>query len=76
MKEERILKEYVKGDTIYDLVLRDEMQQTYIEQVKEMCKLLYPANTNIDYFPTNFVVCQGEIFYIEFLEYVQKNFAE
>ena len=101
VKEERILKESVKGDTIYDLVLRDEMQQTYIEQVKEMCKLLYPANTNIDYFPTNFVVCQGEIFYIdyecndymeewnfenwgikywskteEFLEYVQKNFAE
>lgn len=64
--QERILKEYVDGDTIYDLVLRDEMRPEYVEQVKAMCRLLYPANTNIDYFPTNFVVQDGLLIYIDF----------
>ena len=66
IKEERILKEYIEGDTVYELVTRDEMNPDYIRQVKEMCELLYPANTNIDYFPTNFVVREGELFYIDY----------
>ncbi len=66
VENERILKEFIDGDTIYDLVLRDKMQVDYLEQVKAMCKLLYPAKTNIDYFPTNFVVNNGEIFYIDY----------
>lgn len=64
--QERILKEYVEGDTIYDLVRRDEMRQEYFDQVEEMCALLYPQHTNIDYFPTNFVVKDGELFYIDY----------
>lgn len=66
IKNERILKEYIEGETIYQLVLNDKMQAEYIEQAKAMCKLLYPANTNIDYFPTNFVVQDGIIYYIDF----------
>ncbi len=64
--KERILKEYIEGDTIYDLVLQDGMEPSYLEQIKDMCTLLYAANTNIDYFPTNFVVQNGEIFYIDY----------
>lgn len=64
--KECILKEYIEGETIYDLVLEDKMMPIYVEQVKAMCKLLYPANTNIDYFPTNFVVHDDEIFYIDY----------
>lgn len=65
-ENERILKEYIEGKTIYELVLEDEMKPEYLEQVKKMCSLLYPANTNIDYFPTNFVVQDGELFYIDY----------
>ena len=64
--KERILKEYIKGDTIYDLVYRDEMKAEYIEQVKRMCALCYRANINIDYFPTNFVVQDGVLYYIDY----------
>ena len=63
---ERILKEYIEGDTIYELVREDKMKTAYVEQIKAMCNLLYPANTNIDYFPTNFVVRGDEIFYIDY----------
>ncbi len=65
-EKERILKEYIEGETIYDLVLQDRMGEIYFDQIKEMCGLLYPAHTNIDYFPTNFVVQRGEIYYIDF----------
>ena len=35
----------------------------YIIQVKEMCKKLYAENTNIDYFPTNFVPQDGKLYW-------------
>ena len=66
IEKERILKEYIKGDTIFDYVLRNEVKPDYVEQVKKMCVVLYAANTNIDYFPTNFVVQAGKLFYIDY----------
>lgn len=63
---ERILKEYIKGDTIYDLVLSGRMKENYKEQMLAMCGLLYPAKTNIDYFPTNFVVQDEIMYYIDY----------
>ena len=66
VEKERILKEYIEGDTVYDLVLKDAVKPVYLEQVREMCRLLYAADTNIDYFPTNFVIQNGELFYIDY----------
>ena len=66
MENERILKEFVDGDTIYQLILQDKMKSDYVEQGRSMCTVLYAAHTNIDYFPTNFVVCNGEVYYIDF----------
>ena len=66
IEKERILKEYIKGDTIFDYVLRDEVKPSFVEHVKEMCRDLYAANTNIDYFPTNFVVQEDKLYYIDY----------
>lgn len=66
IQNERIIKEYIDGPTIFDLVKEDKMKDKYLNQVKEMCKILYPLNINIDYFPTNFVVQNEEIYYIDF----------
>ena len=66
MEKERILKEYIKGETIYDYVLQNKMKQEYIEQMKKMCKVLYEAKTNIDYFPTNFVVQENQLYYVDY----------
>ena len=63
---ERILKEYIDGETIFDYVLQDKMQPEFIEQIKNMCAILYPANINIDYFPTNFVVQENKLYYIDY----------
>ncbi len=66
LKNERILKEYIDGDTIYNYVLRNEVKQEYLVQIKEMCVQLYAAHTNIDYFPTNFVVQEDKLYYIDY----------
>ena len=65
-ENERILKEYIKGDTIDKYVLNDKMKPEYIDQVFKMCKFLYAHNLNIDYFPTNFVVFNDIIYYIDY----------
>lgn len=64
--QERILKEYIPGPTIDRLVKEDRMEEVYYRQMEDMCCLLYPANTNIDYFPTNFVVWEGTVYYVDF----------
>ena len=66
VERERILKEYIQGDTVDRLVLEDRMEDVYYQQVRAMCRKLYAANTNIDYYPTNFVVQNGVLYYIDF----------
>lgn len=66
LKNERILKEYINGDTIFEYVARNEVKEDYIIQIKNMCRILYAANTNIDYFPTNFVVQDDKLYYIDY----------
>ena len=63
---ERILKEYIDGPTIYDLVKNDAMKDSYLVQMREMAKVVYKAGLNIDYFPTNFIVQDEKIFYIDY----------
>ena len=65
-EQERLLKEYIRGETIDRLVLRDEMRPEYLAQMQAMCEKLYAAGTNIDYYPTNFVVQDGKLYYIDF----------
>lgn len=64
--KERILKTYIKGPTIYELVSQDQMKPIYFDQIKAICQRLYSTHTNIDYFPTNFVVQDDQLYYIDF----------
>lgn len=65
-RQERIVKEYIDGETAYDMVLRGQLPALCLEQVRCMCALLYPANINIDYFPTNFVLQGSILYYIDY----------
>lgn len=65
-EKERIVKEYIAGDTVFDMVRKECMPDTCLDQLKEMCRLLYQANTNIDYFPTNFILQDGILYYVDY----------
>lgn len=66
LENERILKEYIDGPTIYELVKRGERKDAYLMQMYEMAKIVYVFGLNIDYFPTNFIVRGEQIFYIDY----------
>ena len=63
---EIIVKEYIEGDTIFDYVLDGVSVEPYLAQVREMASQAKAAGLNIDYFPTNFVVQNGLIWYVDY----------
>ncbi len=63
---ERIVKEYIEGPTIYSLVLDGTGAEGYLDQVRDMAAKAKKAGLNIDYFPTNFVVRDGLIWYVDY----------
>ena len=65
-EQERLMKEFIPGDTIYTYVKEDRMEPDFFRQMEDMCRKIYPANTNIDYFSTNFVVNAGKLYYVDY----------
>ena len=65
-EQERLLKEYIHGPTAAELVERDALPPWCIRQVEDLCRILYAAGLNIDYFPTNFVLQDDRLWYIDY----------
>ena len=63
---ERLVKQYIQGPTVYDLVLHGELPDWCTDAVRDMCAVLYPAGLNIDYFPTNFIPSNGVLYYVDY----------
>ena len=63
---ERVLKEFIDGPTVFELVLRREPVEPFARQVRVMAEKAREAGLNIDYFPTNFVVRDEMIFYVDY----------
>lgn len=66
IQQERVLKEYIPGPTIYDLVKQEAVKPEYFDQVRHMAWQAQTVGLNIDYFPTNFVVCNDLLYYVDY----------
>ena len=68
IEKEIIIKEYIDGEVISELVKNHIDVSEYIEQLKKMLPLFYSNNLNIDYYPTNFVINKENnlIYYIDY----------
>ena len=64
--QERIIKEFIDGPTVYDLVKNDALEISHLHQVRQIAALAQRAGLNIDYFPTNFVVQHGLLYYVDY----------
>ena len=62
---ERILKEYIEGPDIATLVKKKLMKENYYSQIEEMAQMLKEQNLNIDYYPTNFIVQNDKLYYVD-----------
>ena len=65
-ENERILKEYIAGETVFEIVRSGRSAEPYLEDVRDMAAKAKAAGLNIDYFPTNFVVRDGLLFYVDY----------
>ena len=61
-EKEIIIKEYIEGEVISDLTNKEK----YIPQVVEMAHQAKEKGLNIDYYPTNFVVRNELLYYIDY----------
>ena len=64
--KERILKEYIDGPTAAQLVDSQQLRREYVEQIDAMCHILYAHHLNIDYYPTNFVLSNDKLYYVDY----------
>lgn len=66
--KEIIIKEYIDGSVLSDLIKLNKDITIYIEQIKQMLSNIYNAGLNIDYYPTNFIVNKNDdlIYYIDY----------
>ena len=65
-EQQFLIKEYIDGPTISEIVGANELKDDYVKQVFAMCERLYANNLNIDYFPPNFVVENEKLYYIDY----------
>ena len=63
---ERLLKELIPGETIYQLVLRDALEPWHLEQVRSLSGALRAQGLNLDWFPTNFMCRDGTLYYVDY----------
>ena len=66
MDAESIVKTYIEGPTIFELVRDGTSVAPYLPQVRDMAEKAQAAGLNIDWFPTNFVVQDGLIWYVDY----------
>lgn len=65
-ENEIIIKEYIEGEVVADLIKKDVSIDEYIPQIKSMAILAKNAGLNIDYYPTNFVIKNKLLYYIDY----------
>lgn len=63
---ERILKQYIDGETADALIKRNSLPDFALKRVRDMSKILRTVGLNIDWYPTNFVLLGKELFYIDY----------
>ncbi|WP_299020126.1 serine/threonine-protein kinase [uncultured Photobacterium sp.] len=61
-----LVKEYIEGDLVTDLIIGGVLPELCIEQVCGMFQALKPIRLNIDYFPDNFVMSNGVLYYVDY----------
>ncbi len=63
---ERLVKDYIEGPTVMELLRSGASAEPYLPQVRDMAAKAMAAGLNIDYYPTNFVVRDGLLWYVDY----------
>jgi serine/threonine protein kinase len=66
MEQEIIVKEFIDGEVIADMIRENRSVEAFLPQLEEMARCAKEQGLNIDYYPTNFVVQNGRLYYIDY----------
>ena len=66
IENERVVKEFIDGETVFSLVKNGKSATPYLPQVRHMARQAQTAGLNIDYFPTNFVIQNELLYYVDY----------
>jgi len=65
-QQDYLIKEFIDGKTAAQIIAENRMTEKIIQQIFDMAAIAYKNEINLDYFPTNFVVHNDTLFYIDF----------
>ena len=65
-KNEYLLKEYIPGLTATEVIGNNKISDGLIGQLFDMFSKVKNAGLNIDYFPSNFVISDSKLYYIDY----------
>ena len=65
-KCDALIKEYIEGYTIKELIEKNILKESYLDQIRNIANLLKEHRLNIDYYPTNFIVKDDKLYYIDY----------
>ncbi|PRX32604.1 hypothetical protein BX659_104153 [Orenia metallireducens] len=73
-EEEYLIKEYIDGPTAAELIANSSLEEYHVMEIFNISKLLKEEGINIDYFPTNFVIKDDKLIYVdyEFNDYMEE----
>ncbi len=60
------MKEFIDGKLGSNAIAENILQKVHLEKLIKLAKECEGLNINIDYFPSNFVITEDEIFYIDY----------
>lgn len=61
-----LVKQYIRGRTATELIAAGDLEETILQQLYRFSRLASNAGWNLDYFPANFVVENGRLWYIDY----------
>ncbi len=65
-EKEIIIKEFIEGKTVLQKITNDEDVSLEIKLVKEIAEHLKNNNINIDYYPSNFILYNKQLYYVDY----------
>lgn len=65
-EKQYLIKQYVDGKTAAELIAENNISEENFKQAFQMAGCLYAHNLNVDFFPTNFVYEDGEIYCVDY----------
>ena len=66
IEQEIIIKEFIEGNLISDLVKTNIDMHIYIEDIRKTASKCMEKDINIDYYPTNFIVNDRGMYYVDY----------